>query len=1409
MKLRALEFTPPQNNHEQESDVKQKAGKIIESLYENYDALDFNKVSVEERDILVEYLKANSDNLYNRIRTELLEQSIMFDLIDDNEACLIVDKLDEASMVAIGEYLAKVVDANNYLLTFHKCVNESSLEYRINELLPEFNYDTALLLAPYQKDLFMRKHKNDSTGLSESLYEMYFKDFERMKKLTEVLIFTKEKDLLSQVNKAFLIANIRKLKDENLYTDDEIKELFERNDLDEIIYLDAEKFYTEDDEKIKDDIYEKVKDQYSHIYSPQALFHTDPSEIKPLGLKLTFSDLRDRVDRRASEYLIENFHEYEEFIDDKLEVVSGFLEGGFSIFDNIEKLNLTEEEIKIILNKCSQVDAMPFLMNDFSDFKKLFIYVKNNFGTSDKVEKAVVQFFVNLIHENGYYSSTNSHLVANLKVVREYLSEKSQETLLKYLNNEPNLWLYNLGEVYEGNVIESDEFIDSFDNDSNLFVTHYHNFIYHINKLDKEKRPEHLDKLNKKVKQILEANPDYFFHEGIMKIAKIVYNDENIENVIVKYLNKNTKGSFFVSFLQSEYYEKYKKEYHKIIIQRKEILINFLDSHDFSDLCEKMDVELVLDLVEVNMGHFELEEVIDDTFMIRLSKNRKYIDRFLNLINDVNYLSDYPESLRIINRLLKQYGVIEKRKKEIENLKATYNKTKRHDRREELSKLIKDLAEKEESDDDWLELHEEFLNIENLKYIKTNIENRILKFCEEKEGAVFSKNITSVQSLDLERYINRDIDEYVKLNPNVLVEQTREFGIDENRGYHRLKYGKIVEKEKLLQLFKKHLNRIAFARDEYYGYIYQEKELPEDMSNILKAINPFINIYNQEKLDKDFHIEMIDAVKDNKYFELYKEQLEKIKNNQIEYLGEQYYPNRVNTQEEFTNIIHRIALFENSDLVLNQLDAIKQLSVKEQDEIAKLLEFSIKSGVDDELDIDISIDGFDITKEKILDKIKNYLVRLFELDVNEIKDIKLLNIYAIEALGIYYQKTCKNLVAMKKSFQSFVKAVIGGNYSNWREWGVNGEISESDIDLKFSEMVDSGFLPQKLTEDQYAKWRNDNEIDTEELLDYDPKSIQKSIGKIFEQSIIDDHIDEELIFYNKAELEEEYKNLIEPLNALLKRKKSLQERFKDVKKKKKQGEEFRPISEEENFEYDEIQLEIEDYREEIAEDLNRIKAQQILSSFKKITINDIELKQLRQQNGKMIPLSKAFSFLNEGFINDYPEFRADIRRIQSVLEEANEQMFGGDTMSKSKLRVTDKVDLPIYTMIGEKPVATCQNYNSEASYNKGLLSYLTDPNVKIIQVYNEKDKIIARSVMRLMENKEGKPEIFIERIYSASSHQKIYEVVKNFAEQKAGKMGVNFFNKNPEGRLYSKGSRSPYVYSDSGGGLIQRGEFTI
>jgi hypothetical protein len=195
---------------------------------------------------------------------------------------------------------------------------------------------------------------------------------------------------------------------------------------------------------------------------------------------------------------------------------------------------------------------------------------------------------------------------------------------------------------------------------------------------------------------------------------------------------------------------------------------------------------------------------------------------------------------------------------------------------------------------------------------------------------------------------------------------------------------------------------------------------------------------------------------------------------------------------------------------------------------------------------------------------------------------------------------------------------------------------------------------------------------------------------------------------------------------------------------------------------------------------------------------------------RAISLESVFTAIEKHFITNL-DFIGNIREIRLIFEDYKTKKFGKKVV-ESNLVLTDKIDLETYLCIGEFPVPSCQHYDGNSGYSAGLLSYLVDPDVKIIQMRNDAGQFIARAVMRMLEDEDGVPQLVTETVYSVNPHKRIKKMFDQFVDQKARVMGVQSWNddKARSGKtIYHRGSRNAYIYTDRGGGKVKKGVFKI
>jgi hypothetical protein len=143
--------------------------------------------------------------------------------------------------------------------------------------------------------------------------------------------------------------------------------------------------------------------------------------------------------------------------------------------------------------------------------------------------------------------------------------------------------------------------------------------------------------------------------------------------------------------------------------------------------------------------------------------------------------------------------------------------------------------------------------------------------------------------------------------------------------------------------------------------------------------------------------------------------------------------------------------------------------------------------------------------------------------------------------------------------------------------------------------------------------------------------------------------------------------------------------------------------------------------------------------------------------------------------------------------------------------VIDTDDPNHFLLMGTEVLNSCQDVKGSAGLNVGLLGYALDGKHRLALVCDPKGKILARSVLRLLIDAEGKPVLFQERIYVADGNPAYPQLLRKMALKKAILLGVplvvspaDFEAEQAKPYTLSIEAKSkpvPYEYVDAVGGL--------
>ena len=366
-------------------------------------------------------------------------------------------------------------------------------------------------------------------------------------------------------------------------------------------------------------------------------------------------------------------------------------------------------------------------------------------------------------------------------------------------------------------------------------------------------------------------------------------------------------------------------------------------------------------------------------------------------------------------------------------------------------------------------------------------------------------------------------------------------------------------------------------------------------------------------------------------------------------------------------------------------------------------------------------------------------------------------------------------------------SIAEGRYEEWK-YG-----QESDLE-SFKEKK---WIPKHLSKEQYGLWQKDDKTSLYESLQSSAGDVVKEIRKLLIDNA--EHLDVQAFEEGLGdpisiinEVKEELRLLGAELAAL----------GKQVSLLKREGKA-------EGAEMDEL-LEkkkgVEEMRAKLIKNRDTIR----LST---LTSEEVTSGYLMEGGKKAQSIDKFLEGLRAGIPTE-GEFVME----RVGLSIANFRTSGAE---KEDVVCEDTGNPKITLEIGANPVDSCQHYES-GSHNDCLLGY-TEPNTKVLVVRNNKGNIIARSILRLLEDQKGEVSLQVERVYSTTASSGAKKAIFEHAVKKAELLGVSlrgdsddvapetgFIPKDerPE-PLISGGARAPKVYVDSAGGAKSWGRYRI
>ena len=708
---------------------------------------------------------------------------------------------------------------------------------------------------------------------------------------------------------------------------------------------------------------------------------------------------------------------------------------------------------------------------------------------------------------------------------------------------------------------------------------------------------------------------------------------------------------------------------------------------------------------------------------------------------------------------------------------------------------------------------------DHLDRLRQHLVGVVTQYAEEHRSAVMDLGLWKYDELNVRGIAREDGYEYVAAHP-----------------YKMYDIQPLFDPHEFAMLIREQAPRLAFRgegleADE--GYIKDKEERRRKprlgalrSEDPIAEVNPYLRYDGRE----DYYAYLLRSCEPMTYFPIYQSRLEVLARREYKRTGRNAIVLKDSTKAntEFNAIIRRLCLLESWKMARDLCPAMDALDDVKREEAITLLESIVAAGLEERVERELMSEG-EHRYTEVLDVAERILVHnladSFGIDVPEQADTKLLSPELIRVLTVYRRHIRKD-EDMDRSSRIFLERVLSGTFHTWRTWGTNYEPhSTENRQAALATLQRGGLLPEQLSLDQYESWVTDTTGDFEEDIEFDMDSLRLGIRDVIDRAVIDGHADAGIKYIDTELVEEKLRALKEPIFTISQEIKALKEQYPALTKKRLAKEQ--PLPSDVLEQYGELISARREYMIKNQSDIDARRAELVMSKLRNLTEQDIRFGQITV-GGERIAFQTVFGttekegLLKQYFLNRYPQLAEDIDKIEQLIEEYTSTATG-DRVSRKSLHITDAVDLEVYMKIGDKPVPSCQNYSSGGSNNYGLLSYVTDPNVKIMQMKDDDGRIIARSVLRLLEDQDGKPALFMERVYAVQVHAKIEQALTRAAKEKAARMGVNLYvipsevseasimdeTVEDETELQSRGSRSGCVYTDAGGGKAKEGKYTI
>ncbi|MBI3633470.1 MAG: hypothetical protein HY226_04220 [Candidatus Vogelbacteria bacterium] len=1320
--------------------LKQTSAEGILYDYEKGGRIDFSELPKDKlTEIKDEYVKS-FEKLKLESQTEIFEQLMLAGTVTKDEAVKIVNLIGandvhgSDELVKLAQYMAKVLEPAKYLEAFYMCMERfpyyayEQKQEVVDELKSRDDHRSVLMLLRYKNLTDIAPKKNmgiDTNGMpAHEAVKIHKEEVERWKEKQKHRT-TEQHSILSRyfnhVDNAEELMSAESLIDPN-----RAKTFIDKaTDPHGYLFLSRKFFGRETDTARMDEILKIGASDYE--YPDINNFKNDPDSVR---LRNEYFEIYDRMLTREAKHALNNFSEYTEGLTSakKIGLLCQMNESSIPIFTHIDETGLNKSEIKQLLSKIEE-EGYIFNLSGPEEIEKLV-----TLGFEKQAVKAIITDL------DGGNQIILNRVIRNMPKLFTILSEGSKRAIINSINQKmPAAWFSNLDYAIENGFISINQLDKLITGDKERLVSYYPQLIYAFRKFisdDKE-----FEKRQAKI--------NYLAKKAITEdVSKFIYSTD----ILLRVFSEDELGTIIQSNLQS----------HEVGVG---LALSILakasnENQQKAGLVKKY------------------RELAANTLLSKLQEDPEAIFNNPEISYRLHHLIDVLPAKEIINAFIKCADKI-KEKDIFEN--------------HEFTKLI---LSKIKAQDALLS----YLDTPNGKFSALSCANTVYALTKENPGIDTNDFFTKLREKTKDLMNQNEFlvfkiasEIYFSDNVNILIHDIRQKAATEAHEYTKKFPNRVEVVLKVLNkcwgngdkeyndFIVNNIDKLIFlnTKNKYDpgGDVFSYSYLKPEIQELIRNNNPIINL--EQEIDssttvESFYSSAIGVMRKYPIYQIYERKINEIIKDEIERGGTEILKlEHINS--DLRAIFKDILALSQCTWFSENINVIGEMSQTQKKELIKTAMLSLKYGIADKTQFEISDKNILQINNKIRERLINTLLNIAGVNINSINEsVNQPSPKLLEAMAIYYGDSCEEDMEMSTAMKQLIEKLIAGTYTKTRWWGESGVEGEDAL----NELKRDNVIPAQMSLKQYKQWIGTSKSTLTEQLNISLENLHQAIEKSLSQALFDNHIDG-IIHKEYGDILTEYKSIIEKL-----------ENIEDADEKKQ-------------------------FIKDNEEKINQLRALLYLGKLSKMSNHELQNKSINVE-GKNIGLDQVWRTLERGILKQYPEFKTDIDKLKTLVKEARDQIFEGSKISKSELSITDDLDLERYFYIGEEPVPSCQNFNSNGGLNFGLLAYVQDPNTKILQILNEEGVIIARSIMRLLEDGNGNPCVFLERIYSVNLNPKIEEAVINFAKQKVSDIGIKLYSESitdPNDELeeveyqtlYCRGSRVPYVYTDSGGGKKRNG----